>query len=130
MTRMLNCLCFNTCLHHQDTTGLFYVILKANKGTTKNQYYKGVWLVGSVCVVCGCLSVSGIFWKVVIPLGWILSTFVLHQILPLYKSCVGIMTNKAVNNLKNLDVLQTSWFLSQPMHHPVRMSEKKSWWSR
>ena len=67
------------------------------------------------------------FWNVAIRLGWILSTFVSYHIFPLNKSCVGITANRAVNNFKFSDVLPPSCFLSQPVHHPFRESEHKSW---
>ena len=53
--------------------------------------------------------------KVAILLGLILSIFVSYHIFPLYESCVGITTKKAVNNFKYSDAL--------PL---VRESEHKS----
>ena len=62
-----------------------------------------VTLAYSIQKLCGYF-----FLKVAIPLEWILSIFVSYHIFSLYKSCVGITTNRAVNNFKYSDVLPPS----------------------
>ena len=47
-----------------------------------------------------------------------------------FKSHCRHYNKQRCNNFKYSDVLPPSWFLSQPVHHPVRESEHMSWWFR